>query len=361
MSQQYGPIDYAKLAEKLREELFRKAYANYNYFMYNGSFKGFWFGRKGDYKPTISNTLVDPDTLWPPIDIFHTSSMTCPADGLVEIVSKYPLDYPELNVYTKLPSLSVVKVGYGLWFAFEHGTEHTGGLTGLFYRWNGSAEELRAYHAAYPYSDRYVDLTNLLPSNYKTAPHLYSVRVHRGFAEFLIDHQLVGIAVSAQSYQTIAGPPYGILVSDVAPSTKMRVVIELASGPGGGAFSLDANAYYLSVYEGEAAPPRVFRLYQTGTSNPLAGLSLSSGSVSSHPIPTFGYAGKTIYFMADTGGTLLIEVLTQTGNWRTYDSVSVSANTLTPYVMSGDAVLARVTYTPSAYPATISEAEVVLV
>jgi hypothetical protein len=70
-----------------------------------------------------------------------------------------------------------------------------------------------------------------------------------------------------------------------------------------------------------------------------------------------GYYKKSIYFMANQAGSLDIQILTQGGNWRTYDTVSMSANTLMKYRIEDEVILARIVFTPSTYPATILEAE----
>jgi len=101
------------------------------------------------------------------------------------------------------------------------------------------------------------------------------------------------------------------------------------------------------------------RIFAT-TFYPYAPATLTTGSRVSLPLMLLGYSSKTFHFQSDQAGTLLIEVYTLTGNWRTYDSLSVVADTLLSYVMTGNAVLARITFTPTAYPATISDAEVVL-
>ena len=106
-------------------------------------------------------------------------------------------------------------------------------------------------------------------------------------------------------------------------------------------------------------PPRTFRLYSTGTNTLLAGLAVNP-DVTSHPIPTFGYSSKTLMFRASGAGTLSIQVLTQANNWREYDTVPVTANTLISYIIEGDAVLARTVFTPTTPPATISDAEVIM-
>jgi len=92
----------------------------------------------------------------------------------------------------------------------------------------------------------------------------------------------------------------------------------------------------------------------------FAGKTLSSGSVTSKAISVLGCDKKTIYFIADQSGTLAIQVLSPTGNWRTYDTASISANALATYTMTGSARLIRITFTPSSYPCTIGDAWIVL-
>jgi hypothetical protein len=69
---------------------------------------------------------------------------------------------------------------------------------------------------------------------------------------------------------------------------------------------------------------------------------------------------RKIIYKLDNHYFARISDYTLSGNWRTYDSVSVSAGTLCKYSLTGDAIMARLTFTPSTYPATINEAEVVL-
>jgi len=105
--------------------------------------------------------------------------------------------------------------------------------------------------------------------------------------------------------------------------------------------------------------PKTHSLYNVN-GNLLRGQTVSAGSLTSEAFSVFGYRNKTIYFQADVSGTLNIEVLPLSGTWRTYGSEPVSADSLVVYTIAGEAVLCRVTFTPDSYPATISEAEVVL-
>jgi len=47
------------------------------------------------------------------------------------------------------------------------------------------------------------------------------------------------------------------------------------------------------------------------------------------------YTKKTIYFLSDTAGTLTIQVVGPDGTRRTYDTVSIDADTLEAYIISG--------------------------
>lgn len=71
-------------------------------------------------------------------------------------------------------------------------------------------------------------------------------------------------------------------------------------------------------------------------------------------ILTLGYDKKTIYLISDQNGTLDIEVDPDLrGNWQTYDSISVTANTLATYIATGNFARMRFKFTPSA-TATVS-------
>jgi len=76
--------------------------------------------------------------------------------------------------------------------------------------------------------------------------------------------------------------------------------------------------------------------------------SISAGDASRYIIAV-GYTHKTIHFISDTGGTLAIQVwVDETGTWRDYDDVSITANTFTPYVMGGDAIAIRLKFSAAA-------------
>jgi hypothetical protein len=333
-----------------------------------------YVARITDYTPpgTYPSTVTKPSTV--DVNAYWTQDgVTIPSGyyNYLAIYSRASLLYPFVGAYTKLPDLTPFPSDTGVWFcSFEHGGATKTGMASFFlYRASTGIILYAVYGSG---SWLYMDITSRLPSDYTTAMHLYYVKVNKWGAEFFIDNRLVAVALDIPgAIQGVKAtcPPYAIGVTDAPVIKRLHALVEIGFPyptstnitPNPGSLTLPLNPLYFRWGEDVPNPPRALRLYQANSTSLMAGASISSGSLSSHPIPIYGRTSKTFYFMADQAGTLLIEIYTLSGNWRTYDSVSVSANTLLPYVMTGDAVLARVTYTPSTYTATISEAEVVLV
>jgi len=270
---------------------------------------------------------------------------------------------------TKLPDLTNFPTGTNIFLGFSHG----GGpiMNMAAFRLERTSTGVTMYATYGSRSWLSINVTPRLPSDYTTALHTYYVKLNEWGAEFYIDNVLAAVAIDipevTQGVKATC-PPYAIAVTDAPVMKRSNVHIGInfpypsATNitPNPGSLTLPLSPYYCRWGEGVPNPPRALRLYQANSTSLMVGASISSGSLSSHPVPVYGRTSKTFYFMADQAGTLLIEVYTLSGNWRTYDSDTVSANTLWWYKMTGDAVLARLTFTPSTYPCTVSEAEVVL-
>jgi len=83
-----------------------------------------------------------------------------------------------------------------------------------------------------------------------------------------------------------------------------------------------------------------------------ASISTSGGSTIS--VPTQGFERKTFYIISNQAGTLYIQAYDEVaGDYKDIDSISVSANTLTPYSTTYGARLMRLRFVPSA-SATVS-------
>jgi len=81
--------------------------------------------------------------------------------------------------------------------------------------------------------------------------------------------------------------------------------------------------------------PRFDKAHFVGTDGTTwNGASISAGD-QTNLVTVKEYAKKTVYFISDTAGTLTIQVVDPDGTRRTYDTVSIDADTLEAYIISG--------------------------
>jgi len=333
----------------------------------------YYVTRISDYTPpqTFPSTvekpyLVDTDRYW------GDDGYTIPSGyyNFLATYSRASLMYPFVGAHTKLPDLTSFPSGTEIYFCgFEHGgTTRTGIASFLLRRTDEGVKLYARYGSRFEWP--FIDITDRLPADYITVSHTYYVKVNVWGAEFFIDNKLVAVALDIpEATQGVKAtcPPYAICITDAPVIKRLHTLIEISFPypipsdirPNPGSLTIPISPLYFRWGEGEPNPPRALRLYLEDSDTLLAGYS-ASGAVNSHPVPVYGRHGKTFYFMADKDGTVRIEVYTLAGNWREYDSVSYTANKLLAYIMSGDAVLARLIYEPSTTPATIKEAEAIL-
>jgi len=303
-----------------------------------------------DYKPPFEGTF------------------TLPKDKRgVSIYSRRAFLYPQLYAYVKLPSLSLLgNEAEMLYFlGLENGSNIFNGIAS-FVLATSSTYTNRLYAYAGPLQGIVkLNIDVAKPSDFNTAYHSYRVVLTRNLTLFFIGSRLRAVAVQCLQggYVNVKENvlPYSIALIPPMPSSLTTLV---------GLFAINRTAtapsdlvaplspYSFRVSDGNEIIPLSLPLYLDNSDTVLAGYSISSGSVTSHPIPTFGYSRKTLRFMASQSGTIEIQVYTLTGNWRTYDSVSISANTLLSYSIEDEVILTRAVFTPSTYPANILEAEV---
>jgi len=353
-------LNYAKLAEKLRAFAYRDIVGLPFTYDVDSVFAGGKFTGAWAYGVEIPGEAVDASKYW------TTAGLRCPSNAQgVAVWTRRTFKYPKAAVVAKIPPPQAGAYYYPICL-FNMASSELGGPI-EFHSYGTDYDILAAGAWKTGVSHPFVKVQNILPSDYSTAYHNYMVKVNRWGVEFFIDGRLRGVVVATQSdfrYQLNNTLPYAIAVGYAALNSEfcfgLRVGNTSSNPADWGERLLPISPHYVAVGDGEACPPRALHLYVSGSDTRLAGQSISSGSLSSHPIPIFGYPNKTLFFQANQAGTLLIEVLTLTGNWRTYDTNTISANTLWWYKMTGDAVLARLTFTPTTYPCSISEAEVVL-
>jgi hypothetical protein len=317
------------------------------------------FDEKGNYLYTEHD--VDLSKYWT-----GTTLTLPPNTKWLAIYSRVPVRYGYIVAYTKYPDWT--GWGYddysGLWVGFEIGGGLRWGTATWWFRRGGGVNRLYALVGGgglYAYAG---EQTVSLPANYTTARYGYWVKVNRNQVWFGIGNRIRAVVILAKTgivrrlYDNRM--PYTILISDFHVPEVQHALVELDASKAGRLEGVSIELGYGDVRfsEGDPLPPLTLPLYVEASDTILVGQSISTGSITSHPVPTFGYPKKTLYFMADQPGTLVIQAYLLSGNWRTYDSVSVAANTLLRYRVDDEVLLARAVFTPSAYPARILEAEV---
>jgi hypothetical protein len=329
----------------------------------------FYVARLSDYTPPGSYPSTVRKPYLQDVNAYWTDDgVTIPSGyyNFLAIYSRASLLYPLVSAYARLPDLTRYPAGTSAYIGLEEGGASRTGAAFFLFMMTSAGVKLYAVYGSRAWVN--ADVTARLPSDYATTYHDYYVKVNEWGAEFYVDNRLAAVAIDAPGAPQRAvasAPPYAVAVTDAPVSRRFHALLELGFPyptstnirPNPGAMTLTVRPLFFRWCSDAPNPPRTRQLYVLNTDTTLAGYSISSGSATSHPVPVSGYSNKTLYFMADQAGTLNIEIYTLTGNWRTYDSVSVSANTLVKYRITDPAVLARVTFTPSTYPTKVLEAE----
>jgi len=271
--------------------------------------------------------------------------------------------YPNVNVWTVLPVIRIVgdESRTEFYIGIENGTLMMNGRASFIL--NSSRELYVSVGTLHGNTTLLIDVAK--PMDFSTARHSYRIIHSRSATFFMIDNRIIAIALQCHEGTAVKVNenvlPYSIVLIPQMPST-LKAYVQLSAVARSVIATEDLytplSPAWFRVSDGKDVIPLQLSLYLANRDTKLAGYSISSGSVTSHPFPLWGYNNKVLLFMASQAGTLDIQVYTLSGNWRSYDTVSVSANTLVKYRFQDTFPLARVVFTPSTYPATINEAEI---
>ncbi|MEM4847663.1 MAG: hypothetical protein QW794_07905 [Thermosphaera sp.] len=281
------------------------------------------------------------------------------------------LKYPIILFRMKLPDWAGLNYDDGviMWIGLENGVGGVPLYSYNFLKSGGANMVTVSCNRDYP------NITTMLPADAWTKKYWYFIKLNENQVWFGSSYNPAGdatwfiyayaVRAPCSTRRIISGPPYYVVIAgrEGDYASGIHPFFEVAETKKSGVYSgaeIDLLWSDLRFNEGTPKPPLALCLWVTGTYSKFAGYSLSSGTLASHPIPVFGYTHKTLYFMADVSGSIEVQVYTLSGNWRVYDAVSYAAGKLWAYPMAGEALLARITYTPVSYPATVNEGEVVL-
>jgi len=189
-------------------------------------------------------------------------------------------------------------------------------------------------------------ITPLLPADYDTALHYYTIKVNRNNVLFWIDGSLRAVfLLGIQEYRAYTPenvPPY-LLVSTLSPNTAGCYFVGM-EGPDYMEWVVDTNS--LIAADGEPITPLMIPAYKENTDTKWTGLATAGALQTSHPVPVWGYTTKSLYFMADGAGTLTVQIYAG-GGWRDIATPVVAANTLVVYNLDYETPIARCLYDPS--------------
>jgi len=295
-----------------------------------------------------------------------------PNKNYLGIYSRRGISYGYVIGSAKLPDLA--GQGYddwsNVWMGFELGGGMRFGIAGWLYI-KITTNRLLAYVAGSginPYSVQ-VEQTINLPANYLTNFNAYWVKINKHQVWFGINDRIRAIFILAKSQKSQVlynnSKPYSISIIPAYVPETQHTLIELgefkkAGALVGGTVNLTCDRYRFA--EGDPIPPLALPLYIEGQDTVLAGQSISSGSITSHAIPTFGYKEWELLIDANQDFTVQLQYLGLSGVWRTFDNYSSPTGSKRIHLLIDEPmILARVVITPSVYPMTINDALVVMV
>lgn len=202
------------------------------------------------------------------------------------------------------------------------------------------------------------------PSNILSGRNTYKIEVAKNLVIYYINKKIVNIAIPCGVNGVFVENvlPYSIALTTVQ-SSAMTAYIGIDTNRTSNAQSdllWQISPYQVRFSEGHEIIPLSLKLYLNNLDTELNTYSIAAGAITSHPFPIFGYTSKILNFYANQAGTLAVQVYTRAGNWRQLTSQATSANTLLSYSITSNAILARIVFTPDAYPCVINDAEVEL-
>ena len=373
-------ITISQLKQGLREELDIHTTFQWERFLRDG-LNAHFIGRTVDLNSTES--FVEADDYWSQVGYQETGlatefagAFTLPKNlSRVAAYSIRAFEYAQFIVNSRLPTLRLLgnETEIHHYFGLEHGANFYNGL--LCFSLTKTATVDNELHAFVGTSSGVADVNINIdrPADYTTALHVYRILLSKNLATFLIDDDPVLFVVLSGRSDPVKikenVQPYSIVLAQSMPSSLTAFLEFWTNRTAAGSANLvsPVSPYRLRLSDGHEITPMQLPLYDEDTNTRFAGLVIAAGSETSHPVPVFGFNMRTFHFRADQAGDIDIEILTEAGNWRIYSPDATghtegtyTANELWSFVMTGDLVLARLTFTPDAYPCTVSDAEVVM-
>ncbi len=296
-------------------------------------------------------SLSDFFSSWPANldDFWLPSGFTSITGEVRQAYSRKAFHYPVLSVRARWPAMAA-DAGEAF-IGFESGSHGIASLAYLALSYTVFRFAAGLGNQA-PGAIGILDVENLMPADYATAFHQYSIKINKCSVELYIDAVIKGIILlglpeAIPEWEN--NDPYA-LGSSISPTMGMGVntLIEVARPAGPITLVCVSNAEQFVALDGDPLPPRQYALYTVNTSTKWNGLATAGVVLTSHPVPVWGYEKKTLLFQADAAGNLDIQVYTG-GAWRPWvpGGITLVANQLLVYNLNGEVPIARCIYTPT--------------
>lgn len=290
---------------------------------------------------------IDVEDYWGAV-----TNLTKPAGySSVSIYSRKVFRYPILTIHAWFPTSADVMFGF-----------EAGGATRLFIvSMSQNAVGTWGFTEGGPWPWAGVAITSFIPADYDTGKHDYSIVLGKSQSELYIDKVIRGIILHNVPEAIPAwanNPPYALYYGPIPAVSEITAFVEIG-GPVAAnvVWGLDANHFFIA--EGIEYPPRQYALYNENTATKWNGQVIAAGSITSHPVPIWGYPIKTLCFQAGGAGSLAIQIYVG-GGWRTAKTVPIVANTLDIQAFDMETPIMRCVFTPTGFPTTVTAAEVFL-
>ncbi|MEM4455573.1 MAG: hypothetical protein QXT28_12720 [Thermofilaceae archaeon] len=278
----------------------------------------------------------------------------------VSLRSREVFKYGFFSIETTLPPAT--EGGPALWFGFESDDYFRGGIA--YFQYQVSTGKL--YARVGSGSARITaDLTQFLPSGYTTSRAIYSILIKRNMVVHMINGgvkcvTITGIGDSPYSAVIYSSPPFYVAKTQDFPVSALPVLIDIDGGDTSKEWVWDnVHPWLIRVGEGEPDAAFITALFAWGTGTVLRNYSISSGSVTSNPIP--GVGRKSIGIVVDTAGTVELQAYSAGAGWATYDTYQITANKWLILKPDIDADMFRIIYTPSTYPAKVIDTVAIVI
>lgn len=294
----------------------------------------------------ISSERVDLDNFW------TTEGIKKPVGyRYLAIYTRRTFRYPALTAWVQFLPLNE---GYYAEFGFE-----AGGGTQLCIFDLCELDFKFALRAGTATNDTQCILGTLMPSDYATAKHNYTLVLTKCQGELYIDHAFKGVFLlgfQGTIPKWESNPPYVLgstekpFISEISAFLENALPTEKESLLG-----VPPTSFF--VGDGIPCPPRHYDVYTENTSTKWSSLSVAEGvTINSHPIPIWGFSTKSLHYkLTSTLSAAKLQVYTG-GAWQDYVDLTVDGK-YHPLTITAEAPIARLTVTGGTGGGTINFAE----